>query len=62
MSDRRCPYCGERVPSFTDNCPNCYRSIPREEKQETYRIIDDDRAPSVRRVNRRMVAFLAFIP
>ena len=50
------------MPSFTDNCPNCYRSIPREEKQETYRIIDDDRAPSVRRVDRRVVVFLAFIP
>ena len=62
LSDRRCPYCGERVPSFSVNCPNCYRSLPQEEKQETYRIIDDDRAPSVRRVNRRTVAFLAFIP
>ena len=45
------------------NCPNCYRSIPQEEpRQEEYRIIDDDRAPSLRRVNRKVVALLAFIP
>ena len=63
MGDRKCPYCGERVPSFSVNCPNCYRSLPGEERQqETYRIIDDDRAPSVYRVDRRVVAFLAFIP
>ena len=63
MGDRKCPYCGERVPSFSVNCPNCYRSLPGEERQqETYRIIDDDRAPSIYRVDRRVVAFLAFIP
>ena len=63
MADRRCPYCGERVPTFSINCPSCYRSIPREEpKQEEYRIIDDDRAPSVRRVNRKAVAILALVP
>ena len=63
MGDRQCPSSGERVPSFSVNCPNCYRSLPGEERQqETYRIIDDDRAPSVYRVDRRVVAFLAFIP
>ena len=63
MADRRCPHCGERVPSFSINCPNCYRSIPSEDPpKEEYRIIDDDRAPSVRRVNRKLVAFLAFVP
>ena len=63
MTDRRCPYCGERVPSFSVNCPNCYRNIPSEEgPKEEYRIIDDDRAPSVYRVNRKVVIFLAFIP
>ena len=45
------------------NCPNCYRDIPPEkEPKEEYRIIDDDRAPSVRRVNRKIVMSLAFIP
>ncbi|MBQ3735611.1 MAG: zinc ribbon domain-containing protein [Candidatus Methanomethylophilaceae archaeon] len=63
LADRRCPHCGERVPSFSINCPNCYRSIPPEDPpKEEYRIIDDDRAPSVRRVNRKLVAFLAFVP
>ena len=61
---RKCPYCGERVPTFSVNCPSCDRSLPRDEpkEQETYRIIDDDRAPSLYRVNRRTVALLAFIP
>ena len=63
MADRRCPYCGERVPSFSVNCPNCYRSLPQEEsKREEYRIIDDDRAPSLHTVNRKAVIFLALIP
>ncbi len=62
MADRRCPYCGERVPTFSVNCPNCYRSLPREEPKEEYRIIDDDRAPSLHRVNRKAVAFLALVP
>lgn len=62
MSDRRCPHCGERIPSFSINCPSCYRSIPREEPRETYRIIDDDRAPSLHRVNRKAVMLLALIP
>ena len=62
LSGRRCPYCGERIPSFADNCPSCYRSVPREDKQETYRIIEDDRAPSLYRVDHRIVIFLAFIP
>ena len=63
---RRCPYCGEEVPSFSINCPKCYRDIPREEKKqrtETKRSsIPDDRAPSVRVINMRIVLLLALIP
>ena len=63
---RKCPYCGESVPSFSINCPKCYRSIPREE----YRINDDpidsgipnDRAPSLQVYNRKTVMLLALIP
>ena len=63
---RRCPYCGEYVPSNSLNCPKCYKSIPREE----YKIKEDikkgpipnDRAPSVQVFNRRIVKLLALIP
>lgn len=30
MADRRCPYCGELVPSTSITCPKCYRKIPSE--------------------------------
>ncbi|MBE6525672.1 MAG: hypothetical protein E7Z66_03805 [Thermoplasmata archaeon] len=65
MSDRRCPSCGEKVPSFSVTCPKCYKSIPRDEPKEKpngYKIIDDDRAPSIRTVNRKTVLILALIP
>lgn len=60
MADRRCPYCKERVPEFSVNCPRCYRDIPPEVSGRTP--IDDARAPSVNTVNRRAVAMLALIP
>ena len=60
MADRRCPYCKERVPEFSVNCPRCYRDIPPEASGRTP--IDDARAPSVNAVNRRAVAMLALIP
>ena len=28
--DRRCPYCGELVPSNSITCPKCYKKIPKE--------------------------------
>lgn len=62
MACRRCPHCGEAVPSFSINCPRCYRSIPGEESKAEYRIIDDDRAPSTHRVNRKAVLLLALLP
>ena len=63
---RKCPYCGEPVPSFSLNCPKCYRSIPREEptpevKRGSGRI-PNDRAPSVRVFDRRIVILLALVP
>ena len=66
--NRRCPYCGEDVPSFSLNCPRCYRTIPREEKTEeeedirgNYRI-KKDRAPSVVAFNHKLILVLALIP
>jgi len=35
---RRCPHCGETVPSYSLTCPRCYRDIPREDvSRETFR-------------------------
>ena len=68
MSDtRRCPYCGEMVPSFSLTCPKCYHQIPREEERgesrdSGYRILDDDRAPAVHTVNHKVVLILGLIP
>lgn len=28
MSDRRCPYCGDLVPSNSLTCPKCFKKIP----------------------------------
>ena len=64
MSDR-CPYCGERVPSYSLNCPKCYRPIPRDEKNEKSKAwegVPDDRAPAVKTYNKYIVLFLALIP
>ena len=63
---RKCPYCGEMVPSFSINCPKCYRSIPREEEKPKEDIkgqgVPNDRAPSIQRFDRRIVVILALIP
>lgn len=63
---RKCPYCGEYVPSNSLNCPKCYKSIPREEfkVEEDIRTgsVPNDKAPSVQVFNRRIVMILALIP
>ena len=63
---RKCPYCGEPVPSFSINCPKCYKSIPREEpkakEQQRSERIPNDRAPSVQVFNSKLVIFLALVP
>ena len=63
---RKCPYCGEPVPSFSINCPKCYKTIPREEpkakEQPKSERIPNDRAPSVQVFNSKLVMFLALIP
>ena len=62
---RKCPYCGEAVPSYSLNCPKCYRDLPREEyrvEDDSRRGVPNDRAPSVHRVNMKIVILLALIP
>ena len=62
---RKCPYCGEAVPSYSLNCPKCYRDIPREEykvQEDIKKGVPNDRAPSIRRINMKVVILLALIP
>ena len=63
---RKCPYCGEYVPSNSLNCPKCYKSIPRDEYKVKEDIrtgpIPNDRAPSVKVLNIRTVKLLALVP
>ena len=62
---RKCPYCGEYVPSNSVNCPKCYRDIPRDEYKvegDDKKGVPNDRAPSVRRFDMKIVILLALIP
>ena len=34
MADRRCPFCGELVPSNSLTCPKCYKKIPADYQPE----------------------------
>lgn len=34
MVDRRCPFCGELVPSNSLTCPKCYKKIPADYQPE----------------------------
>jgi hypothetical protein len=62
MTDRRCPNCGEMVPSNSLTCPKCYHSIPREEKKEPNERVADSRAPTPKVINKTAVLLLALIP
>ncbi|MFA6710448.1 MAG: hypothetical protein WC067_03320 [Candidatus Methanomethylophilaceae archaeon] len=63
MSDRRCPYCDERVPSYSLTCPRCYKDIPRDE-EDTKSVKDATTSDSVSRfvTDRTAVLLLALIP
>lgn len=62
---RKCPYCGEPVPTFSVNCPKCYKKIPREDEKQEEDIrghIPDDKSPAIKSVNKTIVLILALIP
>ena len=62
---KKCPFCGEPVPSNSLNCPKCYRDIPREEyriEEDIRKGVPNDRAPSIRKINMKVVIILALIP
>ena len=61
MADRRCPYCGELVPSTSITCPKCYKKIPAE-PESVRRESDRPKNESGRRYNRTVAILLSLIP
>jgi len=60
MSERKCPYCNEHVPSYSLTCPKCYRNIPREEENVKESTMSNSVSKSV--TNKTVILLLAFIP
>lgn len=60
MADRRCPYCGELVPSNSVTCPKCYKKIPTE--PEPVRRERRSSEGGGRTPNRTVALLLAIIP
>ena len=61
MADRRCPYCGELVPSTSITCSKCYKKIPAE-PEPVRRESDRPKNESGRRYNRTVAILLSLIP
>ena len=60
---RKCPYCGEEVPTFSVTCPKCYNEIPREEEkaqQSRGYSVPNDRVPATRTYSKTLI--LAIVP
>lgn len=51
MAQRRCPYCGEMVPSNSITCPKCYKKLPNEEPGKATEFVGkaEDSAKKLRR-------------
>lgn len=66
MADRRCPYCGELVPSNSITCPKCFKKIPVEPEavRREERRREDSQRPGIggRQYNRTIALVLAIIP
>lgn len=62
MSDRKCPYCGEYVPSNCLTCPKCFKDIPREEKKEQYIINDDHKDRVGVKKDKNILLILSTVP
>jgi len=54
--ERRCPHCGEPVPSNSINCPACFREIPRDSTTAS------ERKTEVGWKSRGLALLLALIP
>ena len=65
MADRRCPYCGELVPSNSITCPKCFKKIPVEPETVRREERSSGRGRTGiegRRYNRTIALALAIIP
>lgn len=51
MAQRRCPYCGEMVPSNSITCPKCYKKLPDQEPGKATEFVDraEDSAKKLKR-------------
>lgn len=61
MADRRCPYCGELVPSTSITCPRCYKKIPVQEPEP----VNEKKPRGERKVRDKdelIALFLAVVP
>ena len=58
--DRRCPYCGELVPSNSITCPKCYKKIPKE--PEPARREPEPEQRDKRGYSRKLAILLSIIP
>ncbi|MCQ2056191.1 MAG: hypothetical protein MJY64_01795 [archaeon] len=60
MANRRCPYCGEIMPSFSLSCPMCYRSSHAKEEKEMEGLRIS--SPRIKTYNRKIIVLLALLP
>lgn len=60
MADRRCPNCGELVPSNSLTCPKCYKRLPKE--PEPVRKEERRESGGKREYSRRIAVLLCLIP
>lgn len=61
MVDRRCPYCGELVPSNSLTCPKCYKKIP-VEPEPVREDRDGPKNERGRSYNRKLALALTLVP
>lgn len=62
MADRRCPYCGELVPSNSITCPKCFKKIPKEPEPVREEGREKPRQERGRHYNRTVALGLSLIP
>lgn len=63
MAERRCPYCGELVPSTSITCPRCYKKIPVEpdKRADDYRMTGESPKEG-RGFSRKLALALNIVP
>ena len=62
MADRRCPFCGELVPSNSITCPKCFRKIPVEPEPVRKERRENPKNEQGRRYSKKLALALTLIP